>query len=259
MTSCTLNKFALTPVVISAAVFAVFSLPLAMFGSNPVTIQLQEEPMFDGQLRDVAAPYLGLATALSLGAGVASVAVTGWRQSARKSAQVESKLSNLAQNIKEKESQLEALKLDKSHLEAAGLSAFLDQDVIQKSAPETSAVSLATEPVVKPVVITTQPVEAQPMAGHQVTVQGAIAKFASSQGFLGYTQTKTSIKPPTAVTSLAPDEVEQLHTQLQQIQAQMASLQMALSATSLAAKPETQAQVQTSEFASSVPLRVVKS
>ena len=67
MTTSPLKKFVLAPVVLSAAVFSVLTLPLAVFVSQPVTIQLQEEPVFSGQLRDVATPYLGLASALSLG------------------------------------------------------------------------------------------------------------------------------------------------------------------------------------------------
>jgi len=77
MPATPLKKLVLPPVVLSAAVFGVLTLPLAMLGSKPVTIQFQEEPIFQGQLRDVATPYLGLASVLSLGAGLASVAITG--------------------------------------------------------------------------------------------------------------------------------------------------------------------------------------
>src|SRR5919202_335519 len=115
-----LKKLVLPPVVLSAAVFAVLTVPLAVLGSKPVTIQFQEEPIFHGQLRDVATPYLGLASALSLGAGLASVAITGWQSSTRKSSQVEAKLSDLAQNLREKEAQLEALILSESRMEASG-------------------------------------------------------------------------------------------------------------------------------------------
>src|SRR3712207_3688813 len=108
MSGSPLKKFVVTPVVISAAVFGALTLPLALLGSKPVTIQLQGEPVFYGQLRDVATPYLGLASAISLGAGIASVAVSGWRSSTRKSSQAEAQLSNLAQHLKEKEAELEA-------------------------------------------------------------------------------------------------------------------------------------------------------
>jgi len=58
MTGSPLKKFILTPALLSAAVFATLTLPLAVFGSKPVTIQLQQEPVFQGQLRDVATPFL---------------------------------------------------------------------------------------------------------------------------------------------------------------------------------------------------------
>jgi len=46
-----------------------------------------------------------------LGVGVASIAVTGWRTSSRKSSQFEAELAGMAQNLKEKEAQLQELKL----------------------------------------------------------------------------------------------------------------------------------------------------
>jgi hypothetical protein len=231
MSGSPLKKFVLTPVVVSAAVFAAMTLPLAIFGSKPVTIQLQQEPVFQGQLRDVATPYLGLATALSLGAGVASIAVTGWRISTRKSSQAEAQLLDLTQNLKQKEELLEALQLSESRLEASGLSAFVDEEVPLQQALQPPVTSQSANPVLEPLVITAQPIEAQPVAVSGVTVQAAAAKFACAQNFLGYAQAKTLVQPIPQETSLASLEVEQLHTQLQQIMAQMASVQTALSAT----------------------------
>jgi hypothetical protein len=271
MTGSPLNKFLFTPVVISAAVFAALTIPLAVLGSKPVTIQLQEEPVFSGQLRDVATPYLGLATALSLGAGVASVAVTGWRQSIRKSSQVESQLSDLERNLKEKEAQLEAIKLSDTRVEASGLSEFLDENATQKAventpssptpAPEPITPSPAPQPVIEPLVIRTQPVNVQPVEPPHVTVQEASARFASSQGFLGYSQAKANLKPPTTVTSLPPKEVAQLQVQLQQIKTQMESLQAALQNAQPEGNSDSQAQADEhgTESGSPAQLRVVKS
>lgn len=253
MSGSPLKKFVLTPVVVSAAVFAAMTLPLAIFGSKPVTIQLQQEPVFQGQLRDVATPYLGLATALSLGAGVASIAVTGWRISTRKSSQAEAQLLDLTQNLKQKEELLEALQLSESRLEASGLSAFVDEEVPLQQALQPPVTSQSANPVLEPLVITAQPIEAQPVAVSGVTVQAAAAKFACAQNFLGYAQAKTTVKPIPQETSLASLEVEQLHTQLQQIMAQMASVQTALSATQSAVTSS--AQVPTSP----ARLQVIKS
>src|SRR4028118_1176018 len=152
MSNSPLKKFVLTPVVISAAVFGTLTLPLALLGKQPVTIQLQQEPVFQGQLRDVATPYLGLASIISLGAGFASVAFTGWRRSTHKSSQVEAQLSDLAKHLQEKELQLEALKLSESRLVATGLNAFVDEDM-----PLEQALKTANAQVSSPSGITGQP------------------------------------------------------------------------------------------------------
>lgn len=237
MPASPLKKLVLTPVLVSAAIFATLSLPLAIFGKKPVTIQLQEEPIFSGQLKEIAAPYLGLASVLSLGAGFASVAITGWMNSTRKSSQVEAQLSNLTQNLREKEAQLEALKLSESQLEAAGLSAFLDEEVTLE--PEkTPVINIEIpQPKVEARVITSQPFEAQPIEqSHQKprTVQAAAALFPTAQSAFGYTrpQAKIAAQPVPSVTQLAPLDVSldvrELHTKLEQIRAQMATLQNAI-------------------------------
>ena len=243
MTESRFKKFVLPSVLLSAGVFSALTLPLAVFGSQPVTIQLQDKQVFHGQLRDVAMPYLGLAGALSLGAGIATVAVTGWQLSTRKSVAVELQLSGLEQNLKEKEELLEQLKLSKSRLETTGLSAFLDDEVKLEQAlsvpvamkSEPSVVRDTPVPVVEPLVTATQPI-----ISSKATRQAAVARFASAQIFLGYAQPIKTIKVSSKATSLTPSEVEQLHSQLQQIKAQMASLQTALSCTPQAATSEIQ-------------------
>jgi hypothetical protein len=229
MNGSPLKQYVVIPVALSAAVFGTLTLPLTILGSKPVTIQIQEEPVFHGQLRDVAAPYLGLATALSLGVGVASIAVTGWRQSTRKSSQVQAQLSGLAQNLQEKEAQLEALKLSESSLAAAGLREFVDEEVPLEQLKNTKEVSFGEVPIVEAVVIKEQPFEPQPMVVPNLTVQAAASQFACAQPFLGYSQVKAAIKPAPQTTLTASSEVEQLRAQLQQIMAQMAYVQMTLS------------------------------
>jgi hypothetical protein len=253
MSSSPLKKFVLTPVVLSATVFAALTLPLAVLGSKPVTIKLQQEQVFQGQLRDVATPYLGLASVLSLGAGLATVAITGWRLSTRKSSQVEAQLSAIAQNLQEKEAQLEALKLSQSRLEVSGLSKFIDEEVPLEQLLNKNTADQGATPVVEPMVSTTQPVKPTAPAERQVmTVQAAARQFASAQTFLGYAQAHAAAKPDNKVSSLGSSELEQLHTQLQQIMAQMASVQTALSAHAIAVNSEAQVSAQ-------AQLEVVKS
>jgi hypothetical protein len=249
MSNSTLKKFVLAPVVLSAAVFGTLTLPLALLGKQPIVIQLQQEPVFQGQLRDISTPYLGFASVVSLGAGFASVAFTGWRRSTHKSSQVEAQLSDLAQHLQEKEAQLEALKLSESRLVASGLSAFVDDDIPLESILKTSnasqnmplesglKTSSASDSIVEVVTSTNQPIEEKAGVTPAVNVQ-AEAQFTSAQTSLGYTQAQPVVNPPTTAAQLAPQEVEELHSQLQQIMAQMASVQAALSATRTTGKPE---------------------
>lgn len=269
--SAPLKKLVLAPVLVSAAVFATLSLPLVFFGPKPVTIQLSEEPIFTGKLRDIAAPYLGLASILSLGAGCASVAITGWRSSTRKSSQVEAQLSNLAQNLREKEAQLEALKHSESQLEAAGLSAFLDEPTLDESAktpkissiepqqPEsakTPGISSIEPPPKVEVVITAQPFAVQPIVHGMAprTVQAVAALFPTTQSSLGYARTKAKVvAQPAPIVNQAPLDasldVRELHTKLEQIRAQMATLQTAIASTApsttIEAQPYPQAPAET--------------
>jgi hypothetical protein len=53
-----IRKFVLFPIIASAGIFAAMSLPLVLFGDKPVSIRFEEEPIFDGKLRDVAPPYV---------------------------------------------------------------------------------------------------------------------------------------------------------------------------------------------------------
>ncbi len=262
-----LKKLILTPVIVSAAVFATLSLPLIFFGPKPVTIQLSEEPIFTGKLRDIAAPYLGLASILSLGAGCASVAITGWRSSTRKSSQVEAQLSNLAQNLREKEAQLEALKHSESQLEAAGLSAFLDEPTLdepvktpkisriepqQPESAKTPGISSIEPPPKVEVVITAQPFAVQPIVHVMAprTVQAVAALFPTTQSSLGYARTKAkTVAQPAPIVNQAPLDVRELHTKLEQIRAQMATLQTAIASTApsttIEAQPYPQAPAET--------------
>ncbi len=240
MSESSLKKFILAPVIISASVFATLTLPLAFLGNKPVAIQVQQGPMFYGQLRDVMTPYLGLVGVLSLGAGAASVAIAGWQQSSRKSEQVEAQLSGLAQHLQEKEAQLEALKLSEARLEASGLKAFLDEEDSLELSNPTPTTPAITPLVVEEFVMAPQLVEAQVLASPTVTLQATTAKFACAQTFLGYVQGKGMPNSSTRVSESTHQEVERLQAQLQELMAQMVSLQAALAQTGHAVQSQAQ-------------------
>ena len=238
MSGSTLKKFLITPVLISASIFATLTLPLALFGNQQVTIKLQGETAYDGKLRDVATPYLGFASLFSVGAGIVSVAIAGWQHSSRKSEAVEAQLSGLAQHLQEKEAQLEALKLSESRLEASGLKAFLeeeDQFLEEEGSIESNEpmpVSHSSLPlVVEEYFIPSQAIEVQVIPSFKAAIQRTTAKFACAQTFLGYAYGKAAPQPVPPISTPTYQDVEKLQSQLQQLMAQMASVQAALAAT----------------------------
>lgn len=258
MTNSPLKKFVLTPLVISAAVFVALASPLSVIGSNTVTIYFQKEPLFQGKLREISTPYLLLAAALSGGAGMASIAITGWQLSSKKSSQAQAQVLELVQNLKDKEAQLEALKVSETRLEDAGLSDYVNEEtseneyvseeplqvneeVVHQEELETPTVHLEVPTRIEPLVITTQPIEALPITPYQVTVQVAAYQFSCVHTFLGYSQMKATLKKSQIVTASESHDVETLHTQLQQMMAQISSLQTTLSNHGNTVTPKTQA------------------
>ncbi|MGB7443399.1 MAG: hypothetical protein WA919_20230 [Coleofasciculaceae cyanobacterium] len=242
MAGSPLNKYILTPVLISASIFAVLTFPLALLGSKPITIELQEEPVFHGKLRDAAPPYLGLTTLISLGAGLASLAVTGWKESANQTAKMEEQISGLEQSLKEKELHFKELQLSQPRLEAYGLEEFLPESVRIERQTKKTAASENVHTVVEAQVVNSERVEPQPLAAQPQTIsqpqtvpqpvmtrgQAAASNFTSAQAFLGHSQNSANSEPSLKETSLSPSDIQELHSQLQQIKTQMASLQKAI-------------------------------
>ncbi|HBE16902.1 MAG TPA: hypothetical protein DEG17_22170 [Cyanobacteria bacterium UBA11149] len=263
MTGASLKKYILTPLMVSATVFSALTLPLAVFGDEPVTIQVQKESLLQGKIRDIATPYLGLAGAISLSTGIATVALTGWRQSSRKSQQTQDQLSELEQHLKKKQELLEAIKMSEAGLEASGLKIFLEAEIQPEISemvegesqgqpvPEQVVYKSVDLPVVQPLIIRNHPIESQPISFHQLTVQGAAAKFASAQIVLGYSRLKRGIEASTGFISPMSSQVEQLQNQLQTLMSQMEVLQMATQTT--------HCDVKSWETPTPIPLEVVRS
>ncbi len=259
MAISSLKNLVLVPFLISSAVFSTLTLPLALLGSKPVVIRLQEEPVFDGRVRDIAAPYLGLAGLLSLGAGITSVAVTGWKRSSLKSAQFEQHLLGVQQHLKEKEALLEELRLSESRLETSGLHIFLDaEETGSKDAANRRTPVMETALDVKAAAIempaqvfesgsSGRAAEARNTASLQSVpiekTQAAASAFQSAQTFLGFTQAGTlRNKPGAAVatqnstTALLP--VEELQSQIKQLMTQIETLQDSLQISTQPNTPE---------------------
>lgn len=142
MSSSALKQLILTPIVVSSAVFVTLTLPLNVLGSKPVAVQVQGEPLFFGELREFAPQYLGLTGVMSVGTGIIGMALTGWQQSSRKSAEVENKILAVKQKIQEKQQLIESFNQAKAPLETFTLNQFLDEAVTEEL---TLAVNPETE------------------------------------------------------------------------------------------------------------------
>ncbi|MBD2774840.1 hypothetical protein [Iningainema tapete] len=203
MSLSALAKFLLPPVMASAAVFSVMSAPLFVLGAEQINIKFKEEPFFSGKLRDVATPYVVLATAISMGAGLSAIAMCGWRNSAQKSTEFEQQLSVLEKNLQEKEELIKELKLSETRLQASGLSSFLNDEMLQVNSK-----------VHKPAV------------SHETTPVTAASTFSSAQNYLGFAQASTNGTKEVATTNVEQttvtmSEFEHLQTQLRDMMLQM--------------------------------------
>ncbi|HEY9743396.1 MAG TPA: TetR family transcriptional regulator, partial [Coleofasciculaceae cyanobacterium] len=92
MTSYSLSNILLPAVFISSAVFSTLTVPFALIKSEPVAVEVppffsgEIQPIFNGEHKDVAIPYIGFAIVVSVGAGIATVEVSRRWQAYRESA-----------------------------------------------------------------------------------------------------------------------------------------------------------------------------
>jgi hypothetical protein len=81
MSSYPLSNVLLPAVIISSAVFSTLTLPFAFIKKEPVVVEIppffsgEIQPLFNGEHKDVAIPYIGFSIVVSVGAGIASVEV----------------------------------------------------------------------------------------------------------------------------------------------------------------------------------------
>lgn len=145
--------------LLAGVVFSAATLPMAAMGSQPLTIHLENQPIFAGQVKELSGPYLGLATAVSLGAGVTALALLNWSHAARKLSKAEDEVSDLRQQLRDKENELERLRFSDARLASAGLESFLDEvepafpaaELLQHSLAQVEAEQRATVSVGKQV------------------------------------------------------------------------------------------------------------
>ncbi|OKH46025.1 hypothetical protein NIES2101_25520 [Calothrix sp. HK-06] len=279
MSLSALGKFILPPVIAAAGVFSAMNLPLAMMGDKPVGIRYEEEPVFDGRIRDIAPPYVVFVTALSFGVGIGVAAIGGWRSSARKSSQFQHQLTTLEDDLQQKDKLLKELKLSESRLQVSGLASFLDDEVPFDQPALKALPGVVTQPVVQEPVVAQTPAQKyqqyspspvptmapKPMAAPKVTtavipsqpttvtsVASSFASAASAQAFLNYDKSNqvadkavvnsTQIQPVTSDGSFEAIQ-QQLREMMEQMRAMQNSMQQTPQAASVQTSPPSKFQV----------------
>ncbi|MBW4441335.1 MAG: hypothetical protein KME10_08895 [Plectolyngbya sp. WJT66-NPBG17] len=217
-----LGKLFVPAALAAGTVFSAFAVPLALYGSQPLAIQLKEERVFEGQLRDVATSYLALAGLLSLGASFTTCAAIAWKTSARQTKEIEAQLSQVEQQLKQKEAQLQEALMSDAYLTDSGLRFFLDEEATISPTTATSAISQSNQPS-----IVSMPVRAK-----QATVPAQLntaAPLHAAQAFLGFSRPAAMQQPSSLpIEADAIEKMQHLQTQLQHIMSEIETIQTAL-------------------------------
>lgn len=206
------------PAALSAgAVFSASAVPLTLYGSQPLAVQFKEERIFEGQLREVATPYLAISGFLSLGTSLTICAALGWRRAAQNAEFAEAQLLEVEKQLKQKEAQLQNTLMSEAYLADSNLKFFLDEDV---PLPTASVPKLVTpQPTVRSTQVT-QPVAAQ--------IQTAVPLHAA-QTYLGFSRSTAVAQSTTAANEAdAIAKMQKLQSQLQHIMTEIETIQSTL-------------------------------
>jgi hypothetical protein len=241
--SGTFGKFVLPSLFASGAVFTALSLPLAVYGSEPVELQLTESIGVSGVLKDLTAPYLGLSGLISLAVGGAGLTLMGVGQSKKQAATLQQQFLESQQALQNREAEIQSILMSDKGLANSGLSFFLDDvappvhNIPVASAVNASPVAVApiasvSVPALVPAAPVPQPMNfsvnsmtagIQPVKVPQVTVQTSISPMPAAHGFLGFMRSGQSI-PSAAIAWLEESEPLPQAIQLQDLQSQLHSL-----------------------------------
>ncbi len=189
-----LKKLLLPTIVISGTLLAGFGVLLATQGSKPIEIQLDNRQFFYGELRDVISPPVG--ALISIGVGLATASLIGWQQTKKRTVALQVQVSQLQNQISDRDSQIQELKVAPSSLVLSKLDWFLQQEAGQTpflaSEVLTPSQLPLVQPIAEPVVATVSGFDYQVIttneSSNQPSPQTAASAFPTAQSVLGLTQ-----------------------------------------------------------------------
>lgn len=186
MTSYPLSNVLLPAVIISSAVFSTLTLPFAFIKKEPLVVELpplgstEIQPIFNGEHKDVAIPYIGFSIVVSVGAGIASVEVMRRWNAYRESVSAQKQEQNLQPNWSGEGTQQGAINLPEYRPEISALDLPLTDEIFPNqspitldTAPETQAISVENP---EQVVDATQLVEPQLTLLQQTTTLSTVSE-----------------------------------------------------------------------------------
>ncbi|WP_346291431.1 hypothetical protein [Sphaerothrix gracilis] len=159
MTLSSLQKTFISSLCVSGALFTIATAPLAIFRSQPIEVQMQNQSIFSSELNALTGPYLGVAGAFSLAIGSGILGINGWRLAATQSEVEKEKSSKLERSLSSYQAELERIKFSEARLKAQNLEDFLEPQpapVAQLAATPASRFSSATvseAPLVEPTAV----------------------------------------------------------------------------------------------------------
>lgn len=141
MTSYPLSNVLLPAVIVSSAVFSTLTLPFAFIKKEPLVVEVppfapvEIQPLFNGEHKDVAIPYIGFSIVVSVGAGMASVEVIRRWNAYRESVLTQNQGQNLQPNWSATGTQQDAINLPEYRPEISALDLPLTDNIFQDQSP----------------------------------------------------------------------------------------------------------------------------
>lgn len=120
-----LQKSLLMSFSAGSILFGVSTVPLALFRSLPIEVQVSEQVVFENEVNALAGPYLGITGAVSAALGFGILGLSGWRSSAAKAEHEQEKRSQLENHLLASKAELERVRFSDARLAAEQLDGFL--------------------------------------------------------------------------------------------------------------------------------------
>ncbi len=136
MSDLSLKKIFLPAALTTGALFTALTAPIFVFAAQPMKVQAMGEAVPGEQVRDYAAPYMGVAGLLSVGIGLSGVALVGWRRSVGKAGDLDAKLEATRRQLDDRTTYLQAALTSDTYLAKSGLDFFLSDEANGQIAPQ---------------------------------------------------------------------------------------------------------------------------